>query len=151
MALKEGLLEMLVADRKELLQIQEELDILNTKLTELKKSIEYTEYLLSHKFGVQESKADEIKKYVAPKKPIRKRYYKNSNPNLVFEILQESGNKPLHKSEIVSLLLEKGKKIGNPNSLPTSLGRDGRFKNIGSNTFVIREEDYKNESAPSVK
>ena len=148
MALKEELSGMLVADQKELLQVQEKLNTLNDKLIDLKKSIESTEYLLAHKFGVQESKTDETAQYVMQKKSF-KRYFKNSIPNLVYEMLLESKNKPLHKKEIVNRLLLKGKKVENPNSIPTSLGRDERFKNIGSNTFVIVDEVYQKESASS--
>ncbi len=146
MPLREELSELLKADQKELLQVQEKLDALHDKVIDLQKSIESTEYLLAHKFGVKETIAETSVNI--PIKSSKRRSKKNSITNLTFGILFENGNEPLHIGKINKLINERGK-VFSSKSAPTSLNRDERFENIGDNTYRIKNEFYQKESASS--
>ncbi len=148
MSLKDELMQMLKADKEEMQQFMEKLDALNDKVNDLQRSIESTEYLLTHKFSVKETKTSAESSVKIHIKPSKKRSKKDSITNLTFDILLENSNKPLHIEKINKLIKEKGKEF-NPKSAPTSLNRDGRFKNIGNNKYKIKNEFYQKESAPS--
>jgi hypothetical protein len=148
MSLKDELLEMINKDRDEMQEVQKELDNLNNRSFELKKSIESTEYLLRYKFGVQENKNDMKEQEKTIEKSDKKLRSENSITSLAFNILNEKRNQPLHINEIHELLEKMGKKVGKF-SIPNSLNRDKRFENIGNNTYKIEENTYQKESASS--
>ena len=154
MALKEDLEAMLIDDKKKLEETTEKLKSLTQEEIELRKSIESTEYLLNHKFGLQVNEVNtesKLEKAISEIDELAIIAYK-SIPDGAFKIMSEAKNEPLHVKEIYRRLTEKGKKIGHPASVGVALSRDKRFKRLGQNIFVIIEEHYKKEeNAPVVQ
>ena len=156
MALKEDLEGILANDKKRMEEITQKLKSLTQEEGELKKTIESTEYLLSHKFGVQSSdkirairfKDDKPKAVEFIEKVDQLEIAYKSIPDGAFKIMLKEGNKPLHVKEIYNQLIEKGKEIKNPSSVGVGLSRDNRFKRLGKNVFVLTEESLKNNKVP---
>jgi len=141
MSLKEELEKILAEDRKRLEELKKMLDSLVFEKTELEKTIESAETLLSRKFGLRfnEINKDENRGSIETK------FTYKSTQDAAFEIISERSNKPLHIKDIYRYLTEGGKKLKNQSSVGVSLRRDSRFKLIGPNVFAIDVDWLKKE------
>jgi hypothetical protein len=138
MITKESLEASFFEDRKKLIKLREQIDLLMRERIELEKIVQSEEILLKGKFGFNQNI-----KPIPGIGPPEKRFENKSTQDAAFEILIESGNTPTHIRDIYKQILEGGKKLKNQSSVSVGLNRDSRFKKVGPNTFVITEEEYK--------